>query len=203
VQVGDTISFDTPAVELAGETISGHSLDNRASIAALTHCLEILHSKPHAWDVWAVATAQEEVTLGGAYTSTFQLRPSLAIAIDVTFGSGPGSPNHQTFPLGKGPTLMWGPNVHPFLYKTVKEMAERLEIPLAMEPTPRATGTDAVAMQVIAEGIPSLVLGIPLRYMHSPVEMVALKDITSAGQLAAEFIASLDENFMEKLSWDD
>ncbi len=64
-------------------------------------------------------------------------------------------------------------------------------------------GTDAVAMQVIAEGIPSMVIGIPLRYMHTPVEMVALKDITRAGRLLAEFIAQLDENFMDKLAWDD
>lgn len=203
VRVGDTVSFAQQPIETAGETISGHSLDDRASIAALTHCLEILHPRPHIWDVWAVATVQEEITLGGGYTSAFQLHPSLAISMDMTFGSGPGSPNHLSFPIGKGPTLILGPNVHPFLYNTFKELADRLEIPFSVEPTPKNSGTDSVAMQVTAEGIPNMVVGIPMRYMHTPVEMVALKDITRAGRLVAEFIAQLDEHFMDKLSWDD
>jgi endoglucanase len=203
VRVGDQVSFAQPPLETAEETITGHTLDNRASVAAVTHSLELLRSRPHVWDVWAVATVQEEVTLAGAFTSTFQLHPSLAITIDVTFGSSPGSPGHKTFPIGKGPTLALGPNIHPYLFNTLKELAERLELPLAVEPTPRNSGTDSVAMQVVAEGIPNMVVGIPLRYMHTPVEMVALKDITRAGRLLAEFITHLDDNFMDKLSWDD
>jgi endoglucanase len=181
----------------------GHTMDNRASVAALTHCLSELQNRPHAWDIWAVASAQEEVTLGGAFTSTYQLRPNLAIAIDVTFASSPGSPSHRTFPLGKGPTLVMGPNIHPVLHNTFKELAERLEIPYSLETAPRHTGTDAFAMQIVADGIPCMVIGIPLRYMHTPVEMVAIKDITRAGRLMAEFIASLDADFMSKLTWDD
>lgn len=203
VRVGDPISFAQPPFETGGETLVGHTLDNRASIASLTHCLEILRTRQHAWDVWAVATVQEEVTYAGAFTSAFQLHPSLAVSIDVTFGSDPTSPSHLTFPMGKGPTLMWGPIVHPFLYKTIKRMAEQLEIPLSIEPAPRYSATDSDAMVLVAEGIPNLVIGIPLRYMHTPVEMVALKDITRAGRLAAEFIAQLDENFMDKLTWED
>ena len=203
VRVGDPISFAQPPIETGGETLVGHTLDNRASVAALTHCLEILHSRPHVWDMWAVATVQEEVTYGGAYTSAFQLHPSLAVSIDVTFGSDPSSPGHLTFPLGKGPTLMWGAIVHPFLYRTLKQVAEQNEIPLTIEPAPRYSATDSDAMLVVAEGIPNLVVGIPLRYMHTPVEMIALKDITRAGRLVAEFIAQLDENFMDKLIWED
>lgn len=203
VRVGDLVSFAQPPLETAAETLTGHSLDNRASVAALTCCLEALQMRPHAWDVWAVASVQEEVTMGGAATSAFELRPSLGVAIDVTFASSPGSPSHKTFPLGKGPTLLWGPNAHPYLHKTFKELAERLEIPFAVEVAPRHSGTDAFAIQVAAEGIPSMVLGIPLRYMHTPVEMVAIKDITRTGRLLAEFIAQLDVNYMEKLTWDD
>lgn len=203
VRVGDPISFAQAPFETAGEILVGHTLDNRASVAALTHCLELLCARPHVWDVWAIATVQEETGLGGAFTSTFQLHPSLAVAIDVTFGSGPGTPSHLTFPLGTGPTLMWGPNVHPFLYDTLKGLADRLEIHVSVEPTPLPIGTDAVAMQIVAEGIPNLVISIPLRYMHTPVEMVALKDITRAGRLMAEFIAQLDENFIDKLTWND
>jgi len=203
VRIGDPVSFAQPPFETCGETLVGHSLDNRAAVAALTHCLEILHSRPHIWDVWAVATVQEEITRGGAYTSAFHLRPKLAVAIDVTYGREPSSPSHLTYPMGKGPTIMRGPDIHPILYSTIIDLAERIEIPISTEPAPRSTGTDSDAMQVVAEGIPNVVIGIPLRYMHTPVEMVALKDISRAGRLVAEFIAQLDQNFMEKLSWDD
>ena len=203
VRVGDTISFAQPPLNTGGETLTGHTLDNRAAVAALTSCLDILHTRPNIWDVWAVATVQEETTYGGALTSAFQLRPSLCVSMDVTFGSEPSSPSHLTFPLGKGPTLGWGPVVHPYLFKSIKELAERLEIPLSTEPAPRYSGTDSDAMVAVAEGIPNVVIGIPLRYMHTPVEMIALKDITRAGRLAAEFIAQLDETFMDKLTWED
>jgi putative aminopeptidase FrvX len=202
VRPGDLISFAQPPLEIHDETLAGHSLDNRASVAAITGCLDDLRHRPHAWDVWAVASTQEEETLGGAYTSGFQLRPTLAIAVDVTFATGPGTPSHKSFPLGKGPTIGWGPNVHPGLYKAFEEIAKQFEIPYSIEVMPRHSGTDAIALQVVAEGIPSMVISIPLRYMHTPVEMVAMKDITRTGRLLAEFIAGLDENFMEKLTWD-
>jgi len=203
VRVGDPVSFAQPPFETSGETLVGHTLDDRAGVAALTYCLETLYSRPHVWDVWAVTTVQEETSYGGALTSAFQLHPSLCVSIDVTFGSEPSSPAHLSFPLGKGPTLEWGPVIHPFLYKSIKELAERLEIPISLEPAPRYTSTDSDAMQMVAEGIPNVVIGIPLRYMHTPVEMIALKDITRAGRLVAEFIAQLDETFMERLTWDD
>jgi putative aminopeptidase FrvX len=203
VRVGDLVSYAQPPVELSGETISGHTLDNRVSVAALTICLEELQSRPHFWDVWAVATSQEEVGMIGATGSTFELRPTLAIVVDVTFATGPGASDWQTSPLGKGPTLCLGPNTHPAVYKAMKELAERLEIPYSLEVAPRHTGTDAYAAQIVAEGIPTLVMGIPLRYMHTPVEVVSIKDIQRAGRLLAEFIAGLQPDFMEKITWDD
>jgi endoglucanase len=149
-----------------------------------------------------VASSQEEETLGGAATSTFQLRPSLAVAVDVTFASGPGTPSYQSYELGNGVILDMGPNIHPGLYKSFKDLADRLEIPYKVEATGAHSGTDAYAMQVTAEGIPTMVLGIPLRYMHTPVEVVSLKDIARAGRLLAEFAASLDAEYMNKLSWE-
>jgi endoglucanase len=203
VRVGDLVSFGTEAVEMSGETVSGHSIDNRASVAALTLCLQELKSKSHQWDLWAAATVQEEIGIIGAATSAFQLRPDLAIAIDTTFGKGPGANDWQTFPLGKGPTLGYGPNIHPYLFKRFKELAERLEIPYATEIMPTSSGTDGMAMQVTAEGIPTFVMSIPIRYMHTPVEMVALKDIQRAGRLLAEFVASLEAEFLSAISWED
>lgn len=203
VRVGDLVSFAQPPLELGEGYLAGHSLDNRASVAALTHCLMALQGRPLQWDLWAVATTQEEETLGGAMTSAYQLRPALAVAIDVTFASSPGSPSHLSFPLGKGPTLGWGPSIHPALQKAFKELAERLEIPYKLEAMPRRSGTDADSLQTAAEGIPTMVLGIPLRYMHTPVEMVAIKDIARTGRLLAEFAAGLDEKFLDRLVWDD
>jgi endoglucanase len=203
VRVGDLVSFVQPPLELSDDLLVGHSLDNRASVAALTHCLMELQGHPLNWNVWAVATAQEEVTLGGALTSAYQLRPTLAVAIDVTFASSPGSPAHLSYPLGKGLTLGWGPTIHPALHKAFKDLADELEIPYKLEAMPRRSGTDGDALQIAAEGIPTMVLGIPLRYMHTPVEMVSMKDITRVGRLMAEFAAALDEKFLDRLVWDD
>jgi tetrahedral aminopeptidase len=201
VRVGDLVAFAQPPVELSGETLSGHSLDNRASVAALTVCLEELQSRPHVWDVWAVASSQEEVGTIGAAASTFELHPTLALVVDVTFAKGPGASDWITFPLGKGPAIAMGPNMHPALHKAMKELADRLEIPYSLEYTPDYSGTDGWATQVAAEGIPTMVLGIPLRYMHTPVEVVALKDIQRAGRLLAEFIAGLGADFMEGIRY--
>lgn len=203
VRVGDVISFAQPPLDLTGETMAGHTMDNRTSVAALTLALDLLQNRPHAWDVWAVASSQEEETLGGAFTSAFQLQPTFAIVIDVTFASSPGTPSHKTYPLGKGPTIGWGPNVHPALFKAAKAVADKLEIPYSVEVMPRHSGTDAYAIQVVAEGIPSLVIGIPLRYMHTPVEVVSLKDIQRTARLTAEMIASLDASFVDQLKWDE
>lgn len=203
IRIGDLVSFATLPVELAGDVISGHTLDNRASVAALTVALEELQGKTHAWDVWAVATVQEENTLGGAYTSAFDIHPDLAVAVDVTFAKGPGASDWSTFPLGKGPTIGFGPNMHTHLFKKFKELADQLEIPYAVEVVPRHSGTDTYAIQVTAEGIPTMVIGIPLRYMHTPVEVVSLKDIQRAGRLLAGFILALEADFLEKLTWDE
>ena len=203
VQVGDLVSFAQPPLELTGDTIAGHTLDNRVSVAALTVCLEELQTRPHVWDVWAVATTQEEIGTIGATGSAYELHPTLAIVLDATFAKGPGATDWQTNLLGKGPTLCMGPNIHPALHKAMKELADRLEIPYGQEYAPRHTGTDGYSTQVVAEGISTLVMGIPLRYMHTPVEMAAVKDIQRAGRLVAEFIAGLAPEFIEKIIWDD
>ncbi|MBI3161275.1 MAG: M20/M25/M40 family metallo-hydrolase [Chloroflexi bacterium] len=202
VQIGDRVSFGTEPVEMSGGYVSGHTLDNRASVAALTVCLEELQSKSHVWDVWAVAPVQEEETFAGAHTSAYQIRPTIAVVVDMTFGKGPGSNGHDAFPLGKGVTLGIGASIHPYLHKRFKEVAERAEIPVKDEVMPSASSTDADAIQLTAEGIPTMVLSIPQRYMHTPVELVALKDIQRAGRLLAEFVASLEEDFIEKILWD-
>jgi tetrahedral aminopeptidase len=203
VRLGDLVSFAQPPLDLGEDVIAGHSLDNRASVVAVTHTLELLQSQAHNWDVWALASVQEEETMAGASTSAFELRPTLAVAIDVTFGKSSGANDFRTFPVGKGPTLGWGPNIHPYLHKIFKETADQMEIPYAVEVMPRHSGTDAYAIQVVAEGIPAMVVSIPLRYMHTPVELVTLKDIRRAGRLIAEVIARLAPDAMDSFIWED
>ncbi|MBT3188277.1 MAG: M42 family peptidase [Anaerolineae bacterium] len=203
IKIGDTVSFATEPTEMSGGLLAGHSLDNRASVAALTLCLEELQSREHIWDVQAVATVQEETGLKGAKTSAFQIRPDLAIAVDVTFAKGPGASNWETFELGSGPTIGLGAVIHPFLHEQFKELAEKLEIPYSVEILPARSGTDGDDLQITAEGIPTIVISIPIRYMHTPVEVVATKDIQRTGRLLTEFITMLDDNFLEKIVWDD
>jgi endoglucanase len=204
VRVGDLISFATDPVELSGETLAGHTLDNRASVAAVTVCLDELRRANHAWDVYAVATVQEEVTLLGAYTSPYVIRPQLAVAIDVAFARGPGtSSDYRAFPLGKGFTLEWGPNTHPAVYDAFKDLAERLDLPYHVSVYPSYSGTDAMGMQLVAEGIPTMVVGIPLRYMHTPVELVSLKDVARTGHLLAQFIAALEPGFVDQMKYEE
>ena len=202
VRVGDQISFANEPMVLAGDVISGHSLDNRASIAALTVCLQELQTKAHLWDVWATATVQEEITYLGAYSSAFELRPQIAVAVDGTFAKGPGANGWQTFQMGKGIGLCFGPNMHPFLHKKLKELAEKLEIAWFLDVTPAHSSTDAFPMQTTAEGIPTALVEFPFRYMHTPVEMVSVKDVYRAGRLLAEFVASLDADFMDSIAWE-
>lgn len=202
VRVGDLVSFANAPMELAGDVISGHTLDNRASVAALTVCLEELQVKSHVWDVWAVATVQEETSFLGGYTSAFQLRPDIAIAIDVTFAKGPGSNGWETKEMGKGVGLCLGPNMHPFLHKKLKETADKFDIPWFLDVAPKNSGTDAYPMQITMEGIPTALVDFPLRYMHMPVESVSIKDIQRVGHLLAEFIVSLKEDFADTIVWE-
>lgn len=203
VRVGDTVSFAQPPLELHGGIMGGKSLDNRASLVALTVCLQELQTRSHQWDVIAVATVQEEETMLGARASAYNLRPDIAVAVDVTFASGPGLPDNKTFDLGGGPTIGWGPNIHPKLYQALSAAATRSEIPTKMEPLPQHSGTDAYAIQIAGQGIPAVVLSIPLKHMHTPVELVSVKDIHRAGRLLAEFIVGLNSEFMATLKWED
>jgi len=156
----------------------------------------------HAWDVYAVATVQEEETLMGGFTSPFEIRPQLAVAVDVTHAKGPGASDWRTVPLGKGFTLDWGPNTHPALFDAFKELAERLDLPFSVSVYPSGSGTDAMGMQIVAEGIPTMVVSIPLRYMHTPVELISYKDLARTGHLLAQFIAGLEVNFINKLNYE-
>jgi endoglucanase len=203
VSPGDLISMSQSPLELGGDYFGGHSMDDRASVGAVTVCLNELQKINHSWDVWAVSTTQEEESFAGGFTSPFEIRPDIGIAVDVTFGKGTEGKDYRSHPLGEGPAIGMGPNIHTGLYRRMLKLAEQLDIPHNTEVMPRHSGTDAYPMQVVQEGIPTLTMGIPLRYMHSPIEIASLKDIERCGHLMAEFIARLEPDVMDKIQWDE
>ncbi len=199
VQIGDLVSIHRSVIELKGGLLSGKAFDNRASIVAVAVCLEQLQRTQHHWDVIAVATVQEEIDLIGAATAAFSVGPDIAVAIDVTYARQAGTPDHESFALSHGPTIGIGPNMHPQMTHGLMDAARRLELDLPLEPMPGESNTDGWAIQVAREGIPTGIVGIPLRSMHTPVEIVATKDIERAGRLLAEFIGGLDEEYYQSL----
>jgi len=202
VTVGDIISIRREVVELKNRHVAGKAMDDRACVAAVTLALEQLAGVRHAWDIFAVATAQEETGLKGAITAAYGVAPDLAVALDVTFGKQPGVPEVDALPLGEGPAIGIGPNFHPGLATRLKEVAEAHEIPYQIEPIPGRSGTDAWTIQVTRDGVPTALISIPVRYMHQPVETLAVQDIERAGRLLAAFIAGLEVDFLNRLTLD-
>lgn len=202
VQAGDPVTFAQPPFEIGEDRIAGPSMDNRVSLAALTLCLQELQLRPPIWDILMTATVQEELGTIGARTSAYGLHPDLALAVDATYARGLGEPEHKTFRFGGGPTNGWGPQVHPGVFRAIEAAAKRIGVPTTIEPMPVNSATDADVMQNSAKGIPTGVISIPVRYMHTPLEVVSLGDIRSAGRLLAEFGSCLDAEFLDHLSWD-
>jgi tetrahedral aminopeptidase len=200
VCVGDRVVMNGAYTELLGGRVTAKSLDNRSCVAAMLGALGYLAGMQHTWDVYAVATVQEETGSQGARAGAFGLAPDMAIVLDVTFGETPGESSTEMVAMDSGPAIGWGPNLHPAIVKRLREAADALEIPYVTEPLPGQTGTDAWAIQVVREGIPTGLLGIPLRYMHSVVEMAVLADIDRTARLLAAFISRLDATVMTTLA---
>ncbi|TGE33510.1 M42 family metallopeptidase [Desulfosporosinus sp. Sb-LF] len=194
IQVGDTITLRRETHSLLNNVLAGKSLDDRAGVVVMMVCLEELSRLHHAHDVIAVATAQEEVGVRGALTSAYTLNPDLAVAIDVTHASTPDTKGQVTIELGKGPAVALGPNIHPSIFRHLSETAREHRLPIQIEPIPGVTGTDAWAIQVTQAGIPTGLLSIPLRYMHTSVETLDMQDVLNSGKLLAHFIASLPDD---------
>ena len=132
VVVGDLISIRGRYQRLRGDMVAGKAFDDRAGVAALAVCLDTLSGLKHSWDAYVVATSQEEVGLRGAMTSAYGVAPDVGIAIDVGFGPQPGVSDSESVPIGKGPALAIGPNIHPGMLKRLEEVAKAAEIPYSV-----------------------------------------------------------------------
>jgi len=198
IRVGNPAIFESAATEFHGDHIIGRALDNRIGgfVLALTlEKLNALKNRPKATTL-AVNCVQEELGSHGAKMVAHHLAPSVAIIFDVTHATDtPGIPakEHGLVELGKGPTLAHGAANHPLVVERLTTIADKQKIPLQHEAISRSTRTDADVIYTALDGIPSALISIPLRYMHSPVEMVSMKDVGEAARLAAEFIASLSD----------
>jgi endoglucanase len=201
VRVGDIVTMEAPVVELTDDQIATKAMDDRAAVASVTACLHYLQSRSHVWDVYAVASVQEEVGLHGAMTAAHHTSPDLAIAIDVGFAEQPGMSDDNNVAVDKGPQIGIGPNFHDGLLKGLQKSAKELEISLPLDPTPGGSGTDAWAIQISREGVPTSLLSIPIRNMHSPIETVSIKCVNRTGRLMAEFISSLSADYLDTIAW--
>ncbi len=198
--VGDTISFGQKPILLKNrKMITGKALDNRAGIAALIFCAAELAGLRHQADICFIASLQEEVGLRGAVTAAYGLKPNLAVAVDVTHGDTPGTDDKKTYKLGAGPALGVGPNFHPSLSFAMQQIAQEFNLSYQVEPIPAHSGTDAWAFQVSREGIPTALLSIPLRYMHTTVEMLCLEDLVTGSRLLARLAAKVTNSYLEEL----
>ena len=194
VRVGTVGVIDSDVVELPNGRLVARGHDDRIGAFTVLEALRLLSKdKPEA-TVAAVATCQEEITMAGARTSAFSFDPQVAIAVDVTFTTDhPDSNKKQDgdVKLGGGPVLSRGAANSPVVFDMLLKIAEAEKIPYAVQITPRRTGTDADQIHWSRGGVATAMVSIPCRYLHSPNEMVALKDVENAAKLIAAFVRSL------------
>jgi putative aminopeptidase FrvX len=197
VRVGDPGVIDARLIELGDELIASRSIDNRIGAYVVLEALRLLADERPRAMVAAVATAQEEIGYagGGARTSAYALEPNVAIVVDVTFATdSPGIEKKEVgeHKLGGGPVITRGSATHAVLVDRLVDVAERESIAYTLAAAPRFTGTDADAIYLSRAGVPTAVISVPNRYMHSPNEIVSLKDLGAAARLIAAFCRSLD-----------
>lgn len=198
VRVGDPAVIDSSLIRLTDDLIASRSVDNRIGAYTVLEALRLLamDENPPTAAVTAVATTQEEISFqgGGARTSAFGLDPQIALVVDVTFASdAPQIEKKHTgeHALGSGPVLSRGSAIHPLVFERLAETAEKEGIPYSIQANGRFTATDADAIYLSRAGIATGGISIPNRYMHSPNEIVSLRDLDAAARLIAAFCRSL------------
>jgi putative aminopeptidase FrvX len=195
VRIGDPVVVAAEPAPLAGSRLASRAMDNRLGAYVALEALRRTHERGAlSGSFAAVAAVQEEIGLYGARTSAFEVRPDLAVAIDVTHATdAPGVEEKEigSSPLGSGPCIGRGSTLSPKVFELLVETAEEAGIEHTVQASGRGTSTDADAIQISRSGIPTGLVSIPLRYMHSPVELVDLEDVEATVELVAAFAARL------------
>lgn len=193
VRPGDPVTFKVSFTELQNGLVSGKALDDRAGVAAMALSFKHLKENRPAWDVYAVASAQEEVSGLGALTSAWSFQPDIAVILETAYGTAPDVSEREGFELGKGPALGMGMTIHHGVTRKLREAAQKTGIPYQIEAGLFPGGKDALVIQLTREGIPTGVLSIPVRNMHTPVEVASLADIESTARVLTAFTEGLRE----------
>ena len=194
VTPGDTVTFALGFRTLRNSFAASPGMDDKVGLWTVMEALRLLKGKTLQAAVFCVSTVQEEIGLRGATTSSYGIHPQVGIAVDVCHATDtPGNDKKQLgdVKVGKGPALFRGPNINPRVHELLRESAEKSQLPVQLRGAPKATGTDANAIQLARDGVATGVVGIPNRYMHSPVEVVSLDDLDNAARLLCAFCSAV------------
>ena len=196
VSIGDVATYDHEFELIHGSIGASRAFDNKAGAYIVGETLiRLAASKPRpAARVVAVATAQEEIGVRGATTSAYAVNPHIALAVDVGHATDHPDCDNRKYgetKLGGGPIICRGPNINPLIFDRLVQTAQHIKIPYQLEADPRPTGTDARAIQTGRGGVATGLVSVPLRYMHTPSEVVDLEDVERCVQLFVAFARSL------------
>jgi len=193
IPVGTPMVFDSDCVRLKGDLICGRALDDRAGLAALLGAIEQVKTEDLAMDIVLVASVQEEVGCRGAQVAGWRINPTWALAVDVTHGTTPDSGKALTFDLSSGTSIGVGPNFTKKCSDLLIKLAREKEIRHTVEVCAGESGTNAWPLQVVRGGVATALLSIPLRYMHTPCEVISEADVKATADLAALYIRALSK----------
>jgi len=196
VSIGDVATYDHEFELIHGTVGAARAFDNKVGAYVVGETLIRLsrERKRPAAKVVAVATSQEEIGVRGATASAYSADPHIALAVDVGHATDHPDCDNRKYgetKLGGGPIICRGPNINPKVYEKLLKAAKKLKIPYQIESDPRPTGTDARAIQMGRGGVSTGLVSIPLRYMHTPSEVVDLEDVERCVKLFVEFTKSL------------
>jgi endoglucanase len=196
VSIGDPLVTQYGFEELQNGRAAGRAFDDRAGAFAILEAGRLLAKLTTQCEVHAVATVQEEIGLRGARTAAFGIEPQVGIAVDVTFATDHPNIGNAVNQEGKveidgGPVITRGPNINPKLFELIVKTAKAEKIPVQIVAEARGTGTDANAIQLNRAGVATALISIPLRYMHSPCELLSLKDLEAVSRLLAAVVKKI------------
>ena len=193
------IPVGTPAVYAEGcsrlgkQYFCGKAMDDRACFAILLDVAQRLAQEKLDVDLYILGSTQEETFSTGAVTAAYSVIPDMCVAVDVTHGASPDAPKDETFKLGKGPVIGIGPNCTRWMSDRMKRKAQQLELDHQIEVMSGHSGTNAWDLQISREGVATAVLSLPLRYMHTPVEVASVEDLDKTAALLTAFVLGIGE----------